>query len=220
MKKLFPNDLPVRGDIYDLDGTLLNSMHAWEDVGPAFLRQLGIAPPHDLNERFRTMSFAESSAYLIGTFSLPHTVEEVMQHIYDAVAEKYRHSLLLKPFAADYIRKRRAQGISMCVATATNGDLARAALQRCGILDCFSFVLSCDEVGVGKDNPAIFLQAAERLDVPPAECCVYEDSIHSIHTAKAAGFAVMGVQDEASAPFWEEIKTVSDWYITSFAQLL
>ena len=198
----------------------MDSMHAWEDVGPALLRRMGIDPPQDLNERFRTMSFAESSQYLIDTFSLPQTVGEVMAHIYGAVAEKYRHSLLLKPFAADYIRKRHLQGIPMCIATATNGDLARAALERCGILDCFSFVLSCDEVGVGKDDPAIFLQAAGRMGVPPADCCVYEDSIHSIQTAKAAGFAVVGVQDDASAPFWEEIEKLSDISITSFAELL
>lgn len=143
-----------------------------------------------------------------------------MAHIYGAVADKYRRCLTLKPFAADYIHKRRANGIPMCVATATNGDLARAALERCGILDSFAFILSCDEVGTGKDNPAIFLQAADRLGVPVSDCCVYEDSVHSIKTAKSAGFAVVGVFDDASAPFQKAVKDLSDVYVTSFAQLL
>lgn len=212
--------MPWRADIFDLDGTLLDSMQAWEDVGPAFLRQQGIVPPADLNTRFRVMSFAESAAYMVQTFSLPHTAESVMAHIYGAVADKYRHTLPLKPYAADYIRMRRSQGIPMCVATATNGDLARAALERCGILDAFAFVLSCDEVGVGKDDPAIFLQAAARLGVPVPDCCVYEDSLHCVKTAKSAGFPVVGVYDDASADDRAEMERMADRYVPSLGALL
>ncbi len=212
--------MPWKADIFDLDGTLLDSMEVWEDVGTEFLRQAGVCPPPDLNDRVRTMSFRESSEYFISTFHLSATVEEIMAYIYGAVAEKYRHTLLLKPYAAQYIRHRKKQGVQLCVATATNQELACAALERCGVLQEFAFVLSCDEVGAGKDDPAIFLQAARRLGVRVSEACVYEDSLHCIRTAKAAGFATVGVYDRAAAPFQQEIQALSDRYITTFSQLL
>lgn len=203
-----------------MDGTLLDSMDAWEDVGADFLRQAGVCPPPDLNDRVRTMSFRESSDYFVRTFHLPVSAEDIMAYIYGAVAEKYRHTLLLKPYAAQYIGYRKKQGVRLCVATATNHELACAALERCGILQEFSFVLTCDEVGVGKDDPAIFFEAAKRLGIEVPQACVYEDSLHCIQTAKAAGFTVVGVYDRASAPYQRQIQVLSDRYITSFSQLL
>lgn len=108
----------------------------------------------------------------------------------------------------------------MCVATASSLNLAMAALERNDILKYFSFVSSCEEVGVGKHKPDIFYYAVEKLKATPSETVVYEDAYFAIKTAKEAGFYTIGVYDEVFEAEREKIEKISDKFIETFRELL
>ncbi|MBE7030517.1 MAG: HAD family phosphatase [Ruminococcaceae bacterium] len=206
--------------ILDMDGTILDSMPAWENVGGDYLRSHGVTPPDGFVNTVRAMSFEESSRYMVDEFSLPVTYEELMQAIFDAVANKYRHQLLLKPDAGEFVRALHQNGIPVCIATATNIELAKAAMERLNMTGYLEFILSCDEVGSGKERPDVFLEAARRMGVCPQDTWVFEDSLMCIRTAKGAGFRTVGIWDAASSGNWEEICRVADRAVKSFDELL
>ena len=210
---------PVRGAIFDLDGTLLDSMRYWRRVGEDYLLRVGIQPPENLEELLQPLGFRESARLFQG-FGVPGTEEEIMAGIMEMMEERYRCSLPLKEGAEQLLRRLKAQGLRLCIATATKAPLPQLALERLGLADAVEFVLTCDEAGRGKDFPDIYLQCARRLGLPPQEIWVFEDSLHCVRTARHAGFPVIGVFDEDSAGNWEKIKERSSGWVLSLRELL
>ena len=203
--------------IFDMDGTLVDSMVYWQRLGREYLNSRGVTEGVDeVLERIKAMTMAESSALFIETFGLPGTPESVMAEMNAVMDEHYRSDIPLKPGAADYLAVLKERGTRMCVATATPEPLARACLQRLGVLEDFEFLLSCDEVGAGKDRPDVFLEAARRLGAAPAETAAFEDALFALQTAKEAGFYTVGVWDASGDGHWNELtaladETVRDW---------
>lgn len=212
--------MEVKGVIFDLDGTLLDSMSVWDHVGRDFLGRHGRVAPSDLNDTVKRMSLAQSSAYFIKEYGLPLTVEEVMAEMYAVVAHAYHEQVPLKPYVLPYLQKLGRENIPYCVATATDRRLALGALERLGVADSFRFILTCDELGVGKDDPAIFATAAARLGVKKEEVLVFEDSLHAVETAAGAGYPVVGVFDEKAKKDEARIRALCKRYIHSFKELL
>lgn len=210
----------MQAAIFDLDGTLLDSMPVWDDVGPDYLRAQGITPPEGLREKLKTMSFRISAEYFVKEFSLNASVDDLMAYWKDAVAHHYHSTIELKPFVIEYLQQLQARGIRMCVATATDRQLAEAALNRLGILKYFEFVITVDEVGKSKEFPDIFLEAARRLDCPPNECVVFEDSLHALLTLQETEFSGWGVHDASAGADLDKVKEISDRFVWSFAELI
>ena len=203
--------------IFDMDGTLVDSMVYWERLGREYLASRGITEGVDeVLERIGAMTMEESSTLFIETFGLPGTPESVAAEMNAVMDAHYRSDIPLKPGAADYLTALKTRGTKMCVATATPEPLARACLRRLGVLEDFEFLISCDEVAAGKDRPDVFLEAARRLGAAPAETAAYEDALFALQTAKNAGFYTVGVWDAGSEEFWNELtaladETVRDW---------
>lgn len=212
--------LGMKAAIFDLDGTLLDSMPVWQNVGSDYLLAQGIKPPEGLQEKLKTMSFRISAEYFINEFPLNTTVEDLMGYWKDSVAYHYHTTIELKPFVLEYLKQLHARGIRMCVATATDKGLAEAALARLGILDYFEFVITVDEVGMGKEFPDIFMDAARRLDCLPQECVVFEDSLHALRTLRETDFIGWGVHDASAEAELDRVQEVSDRFIWSFAELM
>lgn len=210
----------MKAAIFDLDGTLLDSMPVWENVGSDYLLDRGITPPDGLQEKLKTMSFRISAEYFVSEFSLDTTVEDLMAYWMDQVAHHYHATIELKPYVVEYLEQLRDLGIRMCVATATDRGLAEAALARLGILDYFEFVITVDEVGRSKEFPDIFLEAARRLNCPAQECVVFEDSLHALHTLRETEFIGWGVHDASAESELDRIQELSDRFIWSFAELI
>ncbi|MGN1402331.1 MAG: HAD family hydrolase [Bacillus sp. (in: firmicutes)] len=201
--------------IFDLDGTLLDSMHVWETVADDYCRKNGLVPPADYKERLKTMSLQESAEYLIDVFALSATPREVVDEIISLVERQYTDLVQLKPGIESFLTKLDAR---KCIATAMDRKPAEAALRRLGVLDHFDFILTCQEIGSGKDKPGIFLAACNRWETPPAEVAVYEDSLHAIQTAKQAGFYTIAIYDHTSHSEKEEIKRISDCYFEDWTE--
>jgi len=210
----------MKAAIFDLDGTLLDSMPAWQNVGSNYLIAQGITPPEGLEEKLKTMSFRISAEYFVNEFTLDSTVEDLMTYWMDAVAHHYHTTIELKPFVIDYLDQLRLHGVRMCVATASDKQLAEAALARLGILNCFEFVITVDEVGKSKEFPDIFLEAARRLNCPPHECVVFEDSLHALLTLRETEFTAWGVHDASAEAELDRVQKLCNRFIWSFAELI
>jgi HAD superfamily hydrolase (TIGR01509 family) len=206
--------------IFDMDGTILDSMPAWKNLGRDYLIEKGIKVPKNLNEILSAMSMTESANYFRKEFGIGDCSEQIISDINQLIEDKYKHEMPLKPYVKEYLSNLKRDKVVMCVATATPLLLAEVALKRLEILSYFSFVVCCDEVGVGKSKPDIFHLALEKMGAVIEDTVVFEDAHYAMKTAKDAGFYTIGVYDESAEKSKEEMQLLCDRYIDSFECLL
>ena len=197
--------------IFDMDGTLVDSMVYWKQLGREYLRAKGVTGNLDeMMERIKPLTMSQSAELFKDTYNLPGTAEEIAEEMNHIMDEHYCWDIPLKEGVKEYLSLLHDRGVKMCVASATDKPLMEACLKRAGVRECFDFLLSCEEVGAGKHQPDIYFRAAERLGAEPYETAVYEDAFYVVKTAKQASFYVIGVYDSSSAKHWEEICRISD----------
>lgn len=214
-----PAMMKIDGAIFDLDGTLLDSMFIWDTIGGDYLRSLGIEPREDLNKTFKSMSLLQAVKYYRSEYGVTLSTDELMSGVNRMIESYYYHDVKSKTGIKYVLERLKTLGVRMCIATATDRHLAEAALRRNGILDYFSEIFTCTEVGSGKDTPGIFNRALAHLGTPKQATLVFEDALYAVTTAKKAGFTVVGVYDESEAEHSSEIKALADIYINSFAEM-
>ncbi|MBE6845425.1 MAG: HAD family phosphatase [Ruminococcus sp.] len=210
--------MKYKGIIFDLDGTLLDSMSVWENVDRDFLLENNAVYTTDVSDVVKKMTIQQSAEYFRTQFNLPHSCEYIINRIEEMVSEQYCRHIPLKKGVYEALKKLLESGIKMCVATATYNSLVNAALKRLGIYDMFEFVLTCSDVGSGKDKPDIFYKAAEKLLCDTSEVIVVEDSLHCIETAKKAGFFTIAVYDEIARNDRAKILEISDCCINDMSE--
>ena len=206
----------MRGCIFDLDGTLFDSMDIWAGIGPASLKKRGIMPPIDYEQAIFKMSFTESAAYTIERFGLPCTPEELMREWDEAAAHAFADEVQLKPGAREYLEALRERGFRLGVATTLHRRVYRPALERHGLLGLFDVLCGADEAPGPKSSPEVFLLCAQRLGLEPARCTVFEDLLLAMKSAKSAGMQVVGIYDATSEVDWEEIRKTAHSVLTSY----
>lgn len=210
----------MKAAIFDLDGTLIDSMGVWDKIGRDFLASRGITAPDDLSRTVKNLSFSETADYYIRRFSLPDQSEQLIT-LWNAMAyREYAESIVLKPGVREYLEKLHHNNIKIGIATATDRELTAAVLRRHQILDFFKTIVTVADIGKGKDYPDIFLVTAQKLAVTPQECMVFEDCLHAVKGAKLAGMKVFAVHEPASAHERTELEQIADEYIHDFRELL
>lgn len=208
----------IRGAIFDVDGTLLDSSAVWDDAGAKYLATLGITAEAGLGRKLFTMSLDEGAVYMKETYGLMQTTAEILAGVLQVVEDFYYNEAPLKEGAADFLQQLSDRGIPMVIASSSKKEHIQAALQRLGIAHHFRHIFTCNEVGIGKHDPRIFFEAADCLGTSPEETWVVEDGLYAMKTARSADFAVLGVYDEPSAADWEEIQQTATLAVKDLTQ--
>lgn len=210
----------LQSAIFDMDGTLLDSMHIWNGIWAQLVKNHGFELSPEVNEKLMTYTPLAGAQYCKETFGLSQTPEELIAETSDMVKHFYTHDVQPKPGVVKFLSLLKMEGVWMYVATNTDRQLVEAALEHTGLRSYFRGVITSSEVGKGKrESPEIYERAMQRLQSNKLNTVIFEDAVHAIRTAKDAGFRVCGVYDEVSKADQEEIQKLSDYYIRSFDEM-
>ena len=221
LRKRFPGKDKIDAVIFDMDGTLLDSIPAWDHAATKYLQTRGIDLPEEIQNYVKHISLLEGAHYIKEQLNLPDEPEVLVAGTLDIVRGRYLYEVPAKPGAEEVLKTLHAQGIKICVATASDPELARGAFERLGLLQYMDFIIGCDEVGVGKQSPAVYEAALRRLGTARERTLVVEDALYAVETAKAAGFPTAGVPDPVySAPLIEILQSTADYFFSSLENSL
>ena len=208
----------IQGVIFDLDGTLFDSMFIWDTAGEVYLRSIGREPEADLQKVLKPMSLLQSAQYIREKYNIPLSVEDIMDGVNRTVEGFYFYTVEPKPGVIDFLEELHRRNIKMCIATATDRYQVEAALQRCKMRHFLSEIFTCTEVGSGKDRPDIFRKAMEHLQTDRSNTAVVEDAYHAAFTAKQDGFMVVGVYDSHESR-QQELLQLADVFLPDYLHL-
>lgn len=213
----------IKGVIFDIDGTLLDSMPLWNNLGERYLQKLGFTEEETegLSQRISTMPFAEGIHYIKKEYSLDIAEERIREQLQEMIAGAYRDEIALKAGAKEYLQFLKERGIPCILTTTGDASLATAALKRLKVWEEFQGLLLCEDFKTSKREAKIYQLAMERLSLSrPEEVLVCEDVLHAVKSAKQAGFQVCGILDEANREDWAMIQEVADFTVKDFYELV
>lgn len=206
--------------IFDMDGSLVDSMWLWTKVDDIYMEKYHLTMPEHFHKEIEGMSFTETAEYFLKTFpQLNCTVEEIKQEWQDLTMELYCTQVPLKPGAGEFLKRMKEKGILLGIATSNARELAEAVLDALHIRTYFDTVRTSCEVAKGKPAPDVYLKAAEDLHVIPEECLVFEDVPSGILAGKNAGMTVCAVDDDFSKPYEQEKRNLADYYIYDYVEV-
>ncbi len=206
--------------IFDLDGTLMDSMGVWYRVDQQFFLSKGMVLPEDYQKSIAHMSFYDIARYTIDRFHLTETPEELMDIWMGIAQSEYAFNIKAKPNAKLLLSKLKENGFRLGLATSNQEKLYVPCLKNNGLYDYFDILENVDSLKTNKSEPKIYLHLAEELDFKPEETIVFEDILIGTKTAHDAGFLTVSVRDEASRNDWPEIDRIADMVIDDFKQVI
>ena len=210
----------IKAVIFDLDGTLVDSMGLWRDIDIAFLGERGIPYQEDLQEKIEGMSFTETAVFCKEYFGLSESVEELKAIWNEMANQKYRFEVKAKPGVMEFLDLLREKGIKMGIATSNSSELIQAVNAAHHFDEYMSCIVTSCSVKKGKPAPDVYLEAARQLGVLPEQCLVFEDIVKGIEAGKNAGMQVCAVEDAYSAAYREKKKEISDYYIEPYDEII
>ena len=210
----------IKGAIFDMDGTLFDSMWMWHLVEAEYMSRFEEKPGRDFTEILRFLNMQEVTEFIRVEYGVVKAVEEVTSEVNAMMEDFYFRKVLLKPGVFSVLDMFRSRGIKMCVATATDRYLVEGALKKAEIFGYFERIFTCGEEKTNKKSPDIFNRAAAFLGTDNKETLVFEDALFPVKSAKNAGFPVVGVYDEAAVIHQDEIKALCDIYCLSMDEIL
>lgn len=210
----------IEAIIFDLDGTLADSMWLWPEIDDEYLEKYELTEPEGFHDGMEGMSFTETAQYFKDLFSLEMSIQDIMDEWMEMCYDKYAHEVPLKTGAIEFLKAIREKNMKIGIATSNDRVLVEALLDHHQILDFFDAIATSDEVKVGKPAPDVYLKAAEDLGVHPAKCLIFEDLPNGILAGKNAGMKTCAVED----PFTEnkrlKKKELADYYIRDYFDIL
>ncbi len=205
--------------IFDMDGSLVDSMWVWKDIDIEYLGRFGLDIPDDLQQEIEGMSFTETARYFRDRFGLDRSVEQIRADWNEMAWDKYRSRVMLKPGAREFLDYCRSQGIKLGIATSNSREIVDMVMEARGVADYFSCITTACEAKKGKPAPDVYLLTAQQLSVDPKNCLVFEDIVFGIQAGKAAGMEVCAVDDAYSAYQEAEKRSLADYYIKDFREI-
>jgi HAD superfamily hydrolase (TIGR01509 family) len=210
----------MKGAIFDVDGTILDSMNMWVDITDDFFKEHGIDISREEVVAYQGMSFEESLVQVHDNFLPDMSVKEMLDEFSRRAERAYLNTVMPKDGVCEYIRSLFERGVKIAVATSGYSHLCKAAFKRIGIYPYVSEYAFSSEVGCSKTNPDVYLLAAKRIELLPQECTVFEDILAGARSAKSAGFNVITVADSTNVGDRDELIKVSDRFIERWDELI
>lgn len=210
----------MTGYIFDLDGTILDSMPDWQLQLDNLLLSKGILPPTDLLDRTKTLGLENATGMILQEFHLPDDPALVYQQFQTDMTKRYCSTITLKPGIESYLQTLYAKHSPMAIATATERNMVRLVLEHHGFTIFFPHITTVAEVGIGKHSPRIYQVTAEKMGLTPEDCIVFEDSLKGVLSAKQAGFQTVGIYEATNLSEQAALKREATWYIHDFRELL
>lgn len=209
----------IEAVIFDLDGTLVDSMWLWRQIDIDYLGRFGIELPEKLQEDIEGMSFSETADYFKERFSLIDSTDKIKADWNEMAMELYRTKVKLKPGAGEFLTYLKRNGIKTGIATSNSRQLLEAVLEALEIKEMFDSVHVSCEVKAGKPSPDIYLLVADDMGVSPDKCLVFEDITPGVMAGKSAGMKVCGVDDEFARTHGDNISLITDFFIHDYHEV-
>lgn len=210
----------INAVLFDLDGTLVDSMWIWRDIDIEYLARFNLTLPDALQKEIEGMSFTETAVYFKNRFDLEDSLEQI-KNDWNRMAEyKYKHEVPLKEGALEFLKYLKQNQIQTGIASSNSKELVELVIKKHGVYDYFKSIRTSCEVEKGKPSPDIYLLVSNDLGVSSKQCLVFEDVIQGVKAGKNAGMKVCAVYDDFSAKDTKKKKEIADYYINSFKELL
>lgn len=210
----------IKAVLFDLDGTLVDSMWVWRDIDIAYLGKFGLSLPKSLQAEIEGKSFSETAVYIKEKFNIPDSLEEMKAEWNRMAWDKYTHEVPLKQGVREFLDYCKTHGIRLGIATSNSRELVDNIIKVHGLSDYFTGVVTGCEVERGKPSPDVYLEAARRCGVSPSFCLVFEDIVPGIMAGRAAGMKVCAVEDEYSLQQEKEKRRMADYYIKNYYEIV
>lgn len=209
-----------RAAIFDLDGTVIDSMYVWEKVDRDFLTERNIPVTKEYTDAVKGMFFETAAQYTIEKYGLKESVDELVNIWLDMAHYEYENNVRAKPYVYEYLNRLKEQGVKIGMATSSNPYLLESVMKKNGLDKYFDTICYTSEVGKNKEYPDIYLYTANKLGIRPEKCAVFEDIPEGISGAKRAGMYTVAVYDKASEENADILKKSADKFIMGFDEIL
>ena len=206
--------------IFDLDGTLIDSMWVWRQIDKEFLGKRNIVVPENLDKEIEGKSFTETAEYFKERFKFSMSIDEIKAEWSQMAWDFYTNRVELKKGAKQFLEVLAGQNIKIGIATSNSRELVEAVLNAHDIMKYFTSIKTSCEVGRGKPFPDIYLKVAEDLEVQPQDCLVFEDIPNGIRAGKNAKMTTCGIRDRQPEEVWEEVKQLADYNIEDYNHII
>lgn len=210
----------IKAVLFDLDGTLVESMSMWGDIDVDYLKKFHIPVPEGLQKAIEGLSMYQTAVYFKENFAIEDSLEDIMDEWNRMAYQKYTTEIPLKPGVRAFLDVLKSKNIPCGIATSNSRILTEAILKSHQVENYFSVMVTGDEITNGKPDPEVYLEAARKLGVAPEHCLVFEDIPFGIMAGKRAGMTVCAVEDDYSMNDMEEKIRLADFYIKSYEELL
>lgn len=215
-KKLFES---IEAILFDMDGSLVDSMWIWKSIDIAYLNKYGYECPKDLQKNIEGLSVIETAYYFKNNFNIPASIEEMINDWNDMAYDNYINKVFLKPGALKLLDYCKNNNIKLGICSSNTRHLIHSVLKERKVYDYFDVIISGEDVVCGKPNPETYLKGASSLNVSPKNCLVFEDIINGIQAGNAANMHTIAVEDEYSQYQKEEKISLAEYYIKDFNDL-
>ena len=205
--------------IFDFDGTLAETWEIWRRVDEIFFSSRGLPFDADASQTLATLGFAAGAQWCVERYRLRDEVSDIVDEWNRLGAALYETAVELRPGAEAYLRALRAAGVRLALAT-TNDPHVLGSMRRVDVYGLFDEVVCGREVARGKDHPDIYLEAARRLGADPQGCCVFEDILPGVLSARRAGMRAVAVRCSDPRQPWGELLREADMAIEGWEGLL
>ena len=210
----------IKGAIFDLDGTLVDSMWVWSQIDADYLKIKGHSLPDNLKSDIEHLSFNQTAVYFKKRFNISDSIDQIINDWHNMAFNHYSNDVKLKTGAKEFLNHLKSRNIKIALATSNSIPLLEACLKNNDIYNYFDSITTTDEVSNGKSSPDVYILAATKIGINPQNCAVFEDILPAVQAAKSADMTVIAVKDAASSDSQESFLKYADKYIDSFLELL